>query len=97
MSQAEYDAMERTGKVQEGAGGATSVAYPADPHSYRRQATTGTLYVEFDVPAAAVAPTSGGWAKIPGPNSIDARLATRQGRPAPELPSATGIQIVARK
>jgi hypothetical protein len=97
MSQAEYDAMMRTGMVQEGAGGVAYVAYPADPAAYGNQAAPSSVYVEFDVPVSSVVPTAGGWAKIPGPTSFDARLAARKGLPAPQFPAATNVEVVARK
>lgn len=50
MSQAEYDAMVKSGKVQESFSGTTHVASPADPEAFGKQAKSGSLYVEFEVP-----------------------------------------------
>jgi RHS repeat-associated protein len=48
MSQIEYEAMKRTGQLQEGAGGMTSMA-TSGPTSYVRQSAPGSVYVEFSV------------------------------------------------
>lgn len=50
MSRNEYDKMVATGYVQEGAGGVTYVARPANISAYSKQAKVGSLYVEFNVP-----------------------------------------------
>ena len=98
MSQAEHAEMVRTGHVVESHSGVTHVASPANPEAYRKQARPGSVYVEFDVPAGSVTPTStNGWAKIPGPNSIEARLAKQRGQPVPQMPGAANIQQVEAK
>ena len=69
----------QSGVVQEGAVGTPYVAFPADPAAYGRQAALGTGYVEFDVPRSSLYPAGEpGWAQIPGPNSLQARLALRR-------------------
>ena len=92
MSKDEYDNMVSTGMVQEGAGGTTYVASPADPASYARQAAPGTGYAEFDVPSSSLRGAGEpGWAQIPGPNSLHSRLAERRGEPPLQFPPATNI------
>lgn len=66
--------MTDTGVVQEGAGGDTNVASPADPEAFVRQAASGSRYVEFDVPEDSLSQGGkAGWATIRGPNSFWAR------------------------
>jgi hypothetical protein len=90
MSPDELAKMRKTGRVQEGGGGQTRVADPANPNSYRN-APKGDRYVEFDVPANRVLPHSKGTGRIPGPNSPDARVPGRN--PADfEMPPATNIK-----
>ena len=94
MGKNEYDNIVSTGQVQEGAGGTTYVARPADPAAYARQAKPGTGYAEFDVPTSSVYDLAGepGWAQIPGPNSLISRLAVRKGLPPlPDFPNASNI------
>src|SRR5205814_5731852 len=51
MSEAEHEATVASGRVQESTlNGVTSVSSPPDPSAWVRQ-TTGTRYVEFDVPS----------------------------------------------
>jgi hypothetical protein len=91
MSPAELAKMKQTGRVQEGGGGQTRVADPANLNSYRNP-PKGDVYVEFDVPAHRVLPHSQGTGRIPGPNSPDARLPGRN--PADfEMPPATNIRV----
>ena len=69
MSQVEYQAMRETRRIQEGAGGSTSVA-TGGPASFVKQAPTGSVYVEFNVPRASL--LQGGqtdWFKAVGPNA----------------------------
>jgi RHS repeat-associated protein len=90
MSPSELAKMKQTGLVQEGGGGQTRVADPANPNSYRN-APKGDVYVEFDVPAHRVLLHSEGTGRIPGPRSPDARLPGRN--PADfEMPPATNIK-----
>jgi len=91
MSPDELAKMRKTGKVQEGGGGQTRVADPADPNAYRN-APDGDVYVEFEVPANRVLPHSQGTGRIPGPNSYDARV---PGRNAADytMPKADNIRV----
>lgn len=93
MSQAEYEKMVKTGMVQESYSGTTHVANPASIEAFG----IGQIYVEFDVPTSALIQTNEGWAKILGPNTIEARLAAKKGLPIPEVPPATNIQVVGKK
>ncbi|MHB1597232.1 MAG: TreTu family toxin [Streptosporangiaceae bacterium] len=94
MSAGEHQAMTDTRVVQEGAGGVTDVASPADPAAYMQQAASGSRYVEFNVPADSLSPGGkAGWATIRGPNSFWARY----GRALPEMPPATDIEWLLTK
>lgn len=98
MAPAEHEAMTETGMVQEGGGGTTYVAHPADPAAYGQQAALGSRYVEFDVPQDSLAPAGKeGWAQIPGPNSLYARLASMRGEPIPQFPPALNIEWLLTK
>jgi hypothetical protein len=92
MSVGELDAMQTSGFVQEGAGGTTYVARPANAEAYRTQASPGTYYVEFDVPRSCLLPAGNReWAQIPGPNSFEARFRLKRGEAAPQFPRALNI------
>lgn len=54
MSTDELAKMKNTGMVQESFTGTTHVAVPSNPNAYIKQARTGWVYVEFDVPASSV-------------------------------------------
>ena len=98
MSSVEHEAMIETGMVQEGGGGTTYVAYPADPAAYGHQATRGTRYVEFDVPPdSLVSAGKAGWAQIPGPDSLYGRLAAMRGLPIPQFPPAINLEWLLTK
>jgi hypothetical protein len=98
MSSVEHEAMIETGTVQEGGGGTTYVAYPADPAAYGHQATRGTRYVEFDVPPdSLVSAGKAGWAQIPGPDSLYGRLAAMRGLPIPQFPPAINLEWLLTK
>ena len=97
MSQAEYDAMKASGKVQESLSGTTHVATPAEATAFISQAKPGSVYVEFNVPNAALKATNEGWSKIVGPNSLEGRLAARKGLEIPQMPEATNIVHTATK
>ncbi len=98
MSPAEHEAMTDSGMVQEGGGGTTYVAHPADPAAYGQQAAVGSRYVEFDVPQDSLAPAGKeGWAQIPGPNSLYGRLAAMRGEPIPQFPPALNIEWLLTK
>jgi len=90
MSPDELAKMKKTGRVQEGGGGQTRVADPANPNAYRN-APKGDVYAEFDVPANRVLPQSKGTGRIPGPNSPDARVPGRNPSDY-EMPHATNIR-----
>lgn len=90
--------MKKTGVAQESFTGTTHVASPADASTFIKQAETGSVYVEFDVPSSSVKATSeNGVAKLIGPNTLEGRAAARAGRPIPEMPQATNIEHVATK
>jgi hypothetical protein len=98
MSPDEHAAMTRTGEVQVGAGGTTSVASPPNAESFMRQTAPGSRYVEFDVPSSSVFP--GGtpeWGQIPGPGHILGRLAAKRGITLPSPVTACNIVHVATK
>ncbi|MGH3152870.1 MAG: RHS repeat-associated core domain-containing protein, partial [Streptosporangiaceae bacterium] len=98
MSRVEHQAMIETGIVQEGAGGTTFVAHPADPAAYGQQATLRSRYVEFDVPPDCLIPGGKtGWAQIPGPDSFYGRLAAMRGQPVPQFPPAANIEWLLTK
>ncbi|WP_139489609.1 RHS repeat domain-containing protein [Brevibacillus dissolubilis] len=97
MGTDEYNKMLKTGKVQEGAGGHTYVAYPADEESYYKQAKVGTVYVEFDVPRDALVRSSDEWAYMIGKDSWEAKVWAKKGLPIPDMPYAENIQLIRRK
>ena len=97
MSDEEFAKMIETGMAVESRSGTTHVAFPADRRSYEAQAAIGSVYIEFDVPSDSIRQTQLGWAKILGPNTLEARLARRRGEPVPEMPPATNIVKVATK
>lgn len=97
MSQQEYDKMVETGMVQESFSGTTHVADPASIDAFGKQAKSGQLYVEFDVPSSSLKRTKEGWSKVLGPHTIEARLAAKKGNPIPQMPPASKIEIVGKK
>lgn len=97
MSVEELAQMQISGLIQESVTlGGSRVALPANPDSYK-DAPAGTIYVEYDIPEGVAQPASPGWARIPGPNSIEGRLAAAAGRPAPEMPPVRNIEVVRSK
>ena len=88
--------MVRTGEVQVGGGGTTYVAHPPSMSAYERQATPGSLYVEFDVPATTLRPGGApGWAQIPSPSHpLYGRLAEKTGVPLRSPVPACNIMVV---
>lgn len=94
MSEEEYRKMKLTGRVQEGAGGSTSVVANG-PESFLSQARLGCVYVEFDVSKASL--LQGGqldWYKLVGPNapkSMKFMLDKQGGELLPEVSNLTGI------
>ena len=83
--------MKVSGRVQESFSVTTHVASPADAAAFINQAKPGSLYVEFNVPTSSLKATNEGWSKVIGPNSLEGRLAARQGLPIPQMPAATDI------
>jgi RHS repeat-associated protein len=97
MSQEELESMQTTGAAQESrALGGSRVAFPANSEAYK-DAAAGSLYVEYDIPASAAKPAGSGWARIPGPNSVEGRAAAAAGRPAPEMPTVKNVEVVKSK
>ena len=99
MSVQECQKMKATNKVIESDSGTTHVAVPPNPNAFGKQAPTGSVFVAFDVPDSSVKMTNtqSGWGKILGPNTLEARLAKKKGRPVPQMPEATDIQVCKRK
>jgi len=90
--------MVSSGMVQEGGGGVTYVANPADPAAYGRQAVPGSYYVEFDVPNSSLSPAGEpGWAQIRGPNFWMSQRLAQMGRPVPQFPPALNIEWLLTK
>jgi hypothetical protein len=75
MSEKEYAAMVRTGRVQEGTGGITNVASPPRPYAFRSP-RRNDRYVEFDTLKGRLnlKDKELGWKYINGPNSMLGRL-----------------------
>lgn len=99
MSQAEYDKMIETGKVQMSTNGnRTYVANPAGIDAFP-SAPKGSIYVEFDVNANFVIKAGKEeWSQIPGPGSLTDRLNQKRGLPPIiDMPEAGNIKIVGGK
>jgi RHS repeat-associated protein len=97
MSSEELGKMEVTGVAQESTElGGSRVALPANPEAFR-DAAPGSRYVEYDIPAGITKPLGSGWAKIPGPNSIEGRLATAKGEQPPQMPPVRNIEVKGQK
>lgn len=93
MSSEEYKLMEKTGKVQQGAGGQTFVS-TSGSNSFYSQAKSGSVYVEFKVPTNSL--IQGGradWFKLIGPDAPKSQqmLLKRQGGNI--LPQAKEITV----
>ena len=75
------------------------VANPADINAFGRQASPGSVYVEFDVISSSIRPGgTDGWGIIPGPGSIFDKAGQNKGLPAiVEMPKATNISIEGSK
>lgn len=99
MSQAEYDKMVETGKVQMSGDNKVHVANPADIDAFGKQAPKGSIYVEFDVSSNTIsAGGTDGWGIINGPGSLIDRLNAKKGLPRiTEMPDATNIEIKGSK
>jgi hypothetical protein len=93
MSREELEAMMKSGKVQEGAGGLTFVATDG-PGSFTA-APAGSVYVEFEVPTNSL--LQGGkanWFKLIGPNAsktMQFMLQKQGGEMLPSVRNLTGI------
>jgi RHS repeat-associated protein len=93
MSQAEYDAMERTGMVQRGAGGYSYVVYPANKDAYK-SARPGSVYAEYDVPHSSLIPGGRtGDYKMSDSSTMYSRLRLKKGLPPYELPEAKNLNL----
>ena len=99
MSQAEYDKMVETGKVQMSGDNKVHVANPADANAFGKQAPNGSIYVEFDVPSNTISKGGmDGWGIINGPGSMQDRLNAKKGLPRiTEMPNADNIKIEGAK
>ncbi len=94
MSKEELAQMEQNGAAVESQTlGGSRVALPASPNAYK-DAPSGSVYVEYDVPAASVKSSSAGQGRIPGSNSPEARLAAQKGKPGPAMPPVKNIKVV---
>ena len=94
MSETEFNVMNYTGRVVEGAGGRTYVVNPANPGAYTSAGSGSPIYAEFNVPTSVLKPGSKPeWSVIPGPN-VTTRL---YGPPPANLAPATCIVCVIRK
>lgn len=91
MTKAEYEAMKKTGKVQNGAGDATYGA-TSGPGSFGKQAAPGSVYVEYDVLAKNVIQGSKpDWVVTIGPNANTAQRALLARQGGEFSPAATNI------
>ena len=98
MSKDEYNKMVETKHVQKPYNADQSyVANPADFNAYYKQASKGSVYVEFDVPSSSLKQTKDVWAAIPGPNSIYSKLNILKGLKPYDFPKATNIRLVGVK
>ena len=95
----EHVAMVNTGEVQVGGGGTTHVAHPPSISAFQKQASPGSLYVEFDVPKSSLRPGGApGWAQIPSPDHpLYGRLAEKTGVPLQYPVSTQNVTIVGSK
>lgn len=96
MSRDEHAAMVRTNEVQVGGGGTTYVSHPPSIDVWRRQASPGSVYVEFDVPRSVLRPGGQpGHAQIPSPSHpLYGRLAEKSGVPLQYPVQACNIVLV---
>lgn len=87
-----------SGRVQEGAGGVTSVA-TSGPASFAKQAPPGSIYVEFRVAAKSL--LQGGtsdWRKLVGPQAAPSQKSLLQKQGGEMLPRFEGLtEPLARK
>jgi hypothetical protein len=88
MSQTEFDAMQSSGRLQESFNnGVTSVTLPPNIGAYRA-APVGDVFVQFDLPEAAIGASDGTIAKIYGPSSL-----LGQAKGITEMPAVTNILV----
>ena len=95
MSEAEYNKMLDTGKVQMSPNGNTAyVANPANADAFKA-APPSSIYVESDVPKSSVYPAgNSNWGQISGPGSLMDRFNQTKGLPPiGGMPNATNVQI----
>ena len=99
MCRAEYDKMIESGKVQMSADNKVHVANPANIGAFEKQASKGSIYVEFDVPSNTISKGGKeGWGVINGPGSLYDRLNAHKGLPRiTEMPSFKNIEIKGSK
>lgn len=98
MSEAEYNQMIETGKVQMSPNGNTIyVANPANPNVFKA-ASNGSIYVEFDIPTGSVYPAGNeNLGQIPGSGSFMDRINQSKGlTPINGMPDAINIEIPGR-
>ncbi|MGG7607027.1 NBR1-Ig-like domain-containing protein [Massilia sp. BKSP1R2A-1] len=97
MSRTEYEAMKRTGQLQEGAGGMTSMA-TSGPASFVRQTAPGNVYVEFSIARNSV--VQGGQAdwltgvSANASRSMQAAIRKQGGELSPAVSNISFIQAV---
>lgn len=95
MSRAEHDAVVTTGRMQPTLDGRElkHVTAPPDRSSFRA-ADAGSIFVEFDMVDAQVAPGGKqGWFIVYGPYSFHGRNALRNGRTVATLPDVQNVVI----
>ena len=80
-----------------GGGGAIHVSYPASYNAFGKQAVSGSIYVEFDIPIYSIKNAGNGWARILGPHSIESRLLISKGLVPLQYPQISNIVKVGFK
>ncbi len=96
MSRAEYDVMVATGQMQPALDRREMkhVTAPPDRSSFRA-ADAGSIFIEFDVVDAQMAPGGKqGWYIVYGPNSFHGRNAISKGRTVAALPDVQNAIIM---
>lgn len=97
MSAQELDKMQKTGKVQDGAGSQTFISLNGS-NDFKGAAQKGSVYIEFDVPKnSLIKGGKDGWFKMIGPNASKSQkmLLNKQG--GSHLPSIQNLKIVDKK
>lgn len=99
MSEDEYNKMLSTGEIQPSPNNpqVKHVAYPSNSDAFGRQAPSGSLYVEFDIPSGSVKSAGSGWGRIPGPGSPESRLSKSRGNGVINYPKVSNIRKVGSK